>query len=40
MTTVNDDQIGAGVVPVSTPLAFTANDCLDIGSARIQDRGM
>jgi arylsulfatase len=29
---VNDAEIAAGVVPVSAPLAFTANDCLDIGT--------
>jgi hypothetical protein len=30
---VNDESVGAGVVPVSAPLLFTANDCLDIGIA-------
>jgi arylsulfatase A-like enzyme len=30
---VNDESFGAGVVPVSAPLLFTANDCLDIGIA-------
>jgi arylsulfatase len=30
--TVNDAPFGAGRVPVSVPLAFTANDCLDIGT--------
>ena len=30
--TVNGDQVAAGVVPVSAPLLFTANDCLDIGT--------
>jgi hypothetical protein len=29
---VNDDQVAAGTVPVSAPLLFTANDCLDIGT--------
>ncbi len=28
---VNGDQLASGVVPVSAPLLFTANDCLDIG---------
>jgi len=30
--TVNDEQVGSGTVPVSAPLLFTANDCLDIGT--------
>ena len=30
---VNDKPFAAGVVPVSAPLLFTANDCLDIGIA-------
>jgi arylsulfatase len=30
---VNGDEVGSGVVPVSAPLLFTANDCLDIGRA-------
>ncbi len=29
--TVDGEEIVAGVVPVSAPLLFTANDCLDIG---------
>jgi arylsulfatase len=29
--TVDGEEIVAGVVPVSVPLLFTANDCLDIG---------
>ncbi len=29
---VNGKQVGKGTVPRSAPLAFTANDCLDIGS--------
>jgi hypothetical protein len=29
---VNDEQVGSGTVPVSAPLLFTANDCLDIGT--------
>ena len=28
---VNGDEVGSGVVPVSAPLIFTANDCLDFG---------
>jgi arylsulfatase A-like enzyme len=28
---VNDDVVASGVVPVSAPLLFSANDCLDIG---------
>jgi arylsulfatase A-like enzyme len=28
---VNDDALASGTVPVSAPLLFTANDCLDIG---------
>jgi hypothetical protein len=28
---VNDIQLASGMVPVSAPLLFTANDCLDIG---------
>jgi arylsulfatase len=27
----DDDQLATGTVPVSAPLLFTANDCLDIG---------
>ena len=30
--TVNGEQKAAGVVPISAPLLFTANDCLDIGT--------
>ena len=30
---VNGGVFAAGVVPVSAPLLFTANDCLDIGIA-------
>jgi len=30
---VNGAQFAEGVVPVSAPLTFTANDCLDIGQA-------
>ena len=29
--TVNGEEFGSGRVPVSVPLPFTANDCLDIG---------
>jgi hypothetical protein len=29
--TVNGDEVAHGTVPVSAPLAFSANDCLDIG---------
>ena len=29
---VNGEQLAAGIVPVSAPLLFTANDCLDIGT--------
>jgi arylsulfatase len=29
---VNGDQLASGIVPVSAPLLFTANDCLDIGA--------
>jgi len=29
--TVNGEKFGSGRVPVSVPLLFTANDCLDIG---------
>jgi arylsulfatase len=29
--TVNGDEFAHGTVPVSAPLAFSANDCLDIG---------
>ena len=29
--TVNGEEFGSGRVPVSVPLLFTANDCLDIG---------
>jgi hypothetical protein len=28
---LNDDQLASGTVPISVPLLFTANDCLDIG---------
>ena len=30
---VNGDEVGSGTVPVSAPLLFTGNDCLDIGRA-------
>ncbi|HEY9263479.1 MAG TPA: arylsulfatase, partial [Mycobacterium sp.] len=30
---VNGTEVGSGVVPVSAPLLFSANDCLDIGRA-------
>ena len=30
--TVNGEQHAAGIVPISAPLLFTANDCLDIGT--------
>jgi arylsulfatase A-like enzyme len=30
---VNGETVGKGTVPVSAPLLFTANDCLDIGVA-------
>lgn len=29
---VNGKTVAEGKVPISAPLAFTANDCLDIGS--------
>ena len=29
---VNGEVVGQGQVPVSAPLLFTANDCLDIGT--------
>jgi arylsulfatase len=29
---VNGKEVASGVVPVSAPLGFTANDCLDIGT--------
>ena len=29
---VNGEQCASGLVPVSAPLLFTANDCLDIGT--------
>jgi arylsulfatase len=29
--TAGDEELAAGVVPISVPLLFTANDCLDIG---------
>jgi hypothetical protein len=32
VTTVNGEECASGVVPVSAPLLFTANDCLDIGT--------
>ena len=28
---VNGKEVASGVVPVSAPLLFTANDCLDFG---------
>ena len=30
---VNGDVVATGQVPISAPLLFTANDCLDIGIA-------
>ena len=30
---VNGDEVASGTVPVSAPLLFSANDCLDIGRA-------
>ena len=32
-TKVNGDVVATGQVPISAPLLFTANDCLDIGIA-------
>ena len=32
MLSVNGDEYARGVVPISAPLLFTANDCLDIGT--------
>src|SRR5690606_32645455 len=29
---VGDDVVASGQVPISAPLLFTANDCLDIGT--------
>jgi arylsulfatase len=29
----NGENIGEGQIPISVPLLFTANDCLDIGEA-------
>jgi len=29
---VNGKQVASGQVPVSAPLTFTANDCLDVGT--------
>jgi hypothetical protein len=29
---VNGSEVAKGTVPVSAPLMFTANDCLDIGT--------
>src|SRR6185295_15882762 len=29
---VNGQEAASGVVPISAPLLFTANDCLDIGA--------
>ncbi len=29
---MNGKEAASGVVPVSAPLLFTANDCLDIGT--------
>ena len=31
MLKVNGNEVASGVVPVSAPLLFTANDCLDFG---------
>ena len=28
---VNGEEVASGIVPVSAPLVFTANDCLDFG---------
>ena len=30
---VNGEVVAEGTVPISAPLVFTANDCLDIGIA-------
>ena len=30
---MSDKVVAEGTVPISAPLAFTANDCLDIGIA-------
>ena len=30
---VGDKMVAEGTVPISAPLLFTANDCLDIGIA-------
>lgn len=29
---VNGEECASGVVPISAPLLFTANDCLDLGT--------
>lgn len=29
---VNGKEVAAGKVPMTAPMAFTANDCLDFGS--------
>ncbi len=29
---VDGEEYASGVVPISVPLSFTANDCLDIGT--------
>jgi arylsulfatase len=29
---VNGKEVAAGKVPITAPMTFTANDCLDIGS--------
>ena len=30
--TVNGEESASGTIPISAPLLFTANDCLDIGT--------
>ena len=32
VTNIQGLEVGPGMVPVSAPLLFTANDCLDIGT--------
>ena len=33
MLRLDGEEVGSGTVPVSAPLLFSANDCLDVGRA-------
>lgn len=32
---INGEEVGKGIIPITAPIGFTANDCFDIGSDKI-----